>query len=220
MRQPLTKMIRIARPIMPAHTRNLCSLGLTALSCFALVGCSHSNSWHDMNVAGSLPPLALRMERANDAKPVSETDYRGKVTLLYFGYTYCPDVCPLTLSNVGRVLSALGSGAKDVKVLFVTVDPGRDSVPVLRQYAAAFFPQLDTLRGDPNALAALARRYRVAYSVIPAVRGGTPEVSHSSVIYVFDRHGKARLLVSSLSSARPDIAGVASDLTRLLHERS
>lgn len=219
MRQP--KIIRVARHIMPVRMRNLRSLGLLALSSFA-VGCSHSSSssWHDVNVTGSLQPLRLQMVRANDAKPVSETDYREKVTLLYFGYTYCPDVCPLTLSNVGRVLSALGSSAKDVKVLFVTVDPSRDSVPVLRQYAAAFFPQLDALRGGPNALAALARRYRVAYSVAPATRGEPPEVSHSSAIYVFDRQGKARLLVSSLSSARPDIAGVAADLTRLLRERS
>lgn len=204
---------------MAARARSPYSIWLAALSCFALVGCSHSSPWHDVNVTGSLPRLALEMVRANDAKPVSATDYRGKVTLLYFGYTYCPDICPLTLSNVGRVLSALGSSAKEVKVLFVTVDPGRDSVPVLRQYAAAFFPQLDALRGEPNALAALARRYRVAYSVVPAARGEPPEVSHSSVIYVFDRQGKARLLVSSLSSARPDIAGVAADLTRLLREK-
>jgi protein SCO1/2 len=191
-----------------------------ALSCLALVGCSHSRPWHDVNVTGSLPPLALEMVRANDLRPVTEADYRGKVTLLYFGYTNCPDVCPLTLSNVGRVLSALRNNAKDVKVLFVTVDPHRDSLPVLRQYAAAFFPQLDTLRGDPNALTALARRYRVAYSVVQGPHGRSPDVTHSSVIYVFDKQGKARLLVSSLSSSRPDIAGVAADLTRLLRERS
>jgi protein SCO1/2 len=181
----------------------------------ASAGCTRPNRWHNTDVTGSLPQLSFDMVRAGDGRQVTGADYRGKVVLLYFGYTYCPDVCPLTLANVAKVLRALGPDARAVRVLFVTVDPDRDTLPVLRQYAGAFAPQIDALRGDPDALAALARRYRVAYSVKPASPGQVYEVTHSSGIYAFDRDGMPRLLISSLSTAKPDVAGTAQDLRRL-----
>ncbi len=191
------------------------------LACMALLsmagsGCSRQDPWHNTDVTGSLPRLAFDMVRAGDGRDVTGADYRGKVTLLYFGYTFCPDVCPLTLANTARVLRALGPDANMVRVLFVTVDPDRDTLPVLRQYARAFAPQVDGLRGDPDALAALARRYRVAYSVKPAAPGQAYEVTHGSGIYVFDEKGSTRLLVSSLSTGHPDVAGTAQDLRRLI----
>ncbi len=188
-----------------------------ALSCgLVLGGCQSRTTWHAADVSGAAPALQLSMTRTRDGKTVGAGDYRGKVTLLYFGYTYCPDVCPLTLSNVGRVLKQLGPSADRVRVLFVTVDPNRDTPAILNQYAAAFGPQVDALRGDPDQLASLARRYRVAYSVDPHGAGGAYEVTHSSGIYVFDPDGKARLLISSLSTGKPDIDGTASDLRALL----
>lgn len=182
-----------------------------------LAGCQRA-SWHNTDIGGSLPKLSLDMVRANDGKAVTASDYRGKVTLLYFGYTYCPDVCPMTLSNVARTVKSLGASASSVRVLFVTVDPSRDTLPVLQRYVAAFGPQVDGLRGDPNDLVALARRYRVAYSVTPAAPGQAYEVTHSSGIYVFDKSGAPRLLVSSLSGDKPDISGTAQDLQRLIHD--
>jgi protein SCO1/2 len=107
-----------------------------------------------------------------------------------------------------------------VQVLFVTVDPGRDSLPVLGRYLGLFGPRFVGLRGTPDQLAILARRYRIAYSVTPAGGGKGVEVTHSSAVYVFDRSGAARLLVPSLASANPDIKSVAADLTRLAHEHS
>lgn len=190
------------------------AIGLAVI--LPLGGCQRAAAWHSTDVSGALPALRLSMVRAKDGKVVDESDYRGKVTLLYFGYTYCPDVCPLTLSNVAHVLKLLGPSASGVRVLFVTVDPGRDTPAILNQYTAAFGPDVDGLRGDPDQLASLARRYRVAYSVAPHGAGGTYEVTHSSGIYAFDRNGKARLLISSLSSGNPDIAGTASDLRALL----
>jgi len=181
-----------------------------------LGGCHRQAAWHATDVSGALPALSLSITRVRDGKTVDEADYRGKVTLLYFGYTYCPDVCPLTLSNVAQVLKRLGPSASDVRVLFVTVDPNRDTPAVLNQYTAAFGPDVDGLRGDPDQLASLARRYRVAYSVVPHDAAGAYEVTHSSGIYAFDRAGKARLLISSLSSGKPDIDGTASDLRALL----
>lgn len=172
--------------------------------------------WHDIDMQDVSPPLLLSMTRARDGKPVTQADYRGKVVLLYFGYTYCPDVCPLTLSNVANVLSRLGKQAGQVRVLFVTVDPNRDTLGVLKQYSASFAPQIDGLRGTPDALAALARRYRIAYSVTPDSPGHPYTVTHSSAIYVFDANGAARLLIPSLASQAPDIVGVTADLHRLI----
>jgi protein SCO1/2 len=191
-------------------------LASMTLLVLVLASCARQDRWHDTDVTGSLPQLAFDMVRAGDGKPVTGADYSGKVTLLYFGYTYCPDVCPLTLANAGKVLRTLGQDAKPVRLLFVTVDPDRDSLPVLKQYAGAFAPQVDALRGDPNALAALARRYRVAYSVKPAGSEQAYEVTHSSGIYAFDRKGMPRLLITSLSTGSPDVAGVVEDLRRLI----
>jgi len=197
-------------------TSPLAILALVTVAVASIGGCQPRSAWHATDVSGAVPALRLSMTRTRDGKVVSAADYRGSVTMLYFGYTYCPDVCPLTLANVGRVLKQLGSAANRVRVLFVTVDPDRDTPALLNQYAAAFGPNVDALRGDPDQLASLARRYRVAYSVTPHGSGGSYEVTHSSGIYVFDRDGNARLLVSSLSTGKPDIAGTASDLRALL----
>ena len=196
--------------------RVVATIAFLALAELPLGACSSSTPWHATDIAGAVPALNLSMTRANDGKAVDGSAYRGKVTLLYFGYTFCPDVCPLTLSNVARVLKNLGSSADGVRVLFVTVDPNRDTLAVLERYVAAFAPQIDGLRGDPNQLAALARRYRVAYSVDPPGAGGGYEVTHSSGIYAFDKTGKARLLISSLSTGAADIDGTTSDLRGLL----
>jgi protein SCO1/2 len=195
--------------------RRLAVLGPVLLA-LASSGCSHSQKWHNTDITGSLPTLSFSMVRADDNRPVTAADYRGKVTLLYFGYTYCPDVCPLTLANVARILKRLGPAASGVRLLFVTVDPDRDSLTVLKRYAAAFAPQVDGLRGDADELATLARRYRVAYSVDPKGPDGY-EVTHSSGIYAFDRSGKARLLISSLSTDMPDLDGTTADLRALLN---
>jgi protein SCO1/2 len=183
-----------------------------------LAGCQGTAGWHNTDIHGSLPALDFDMVRANDGAAVTGADYRGKVTLLYFGYTYCPDVCPMTLSNIAQAVKSLGPSGSSVRVLFVTVDPDRDTLPVLKRYVAAFGAGVDGLRGTPDTLVALARRYRVAYSVTPAAPGRAYEVTHSSAIYVFDKSGAPRLLVSSLSGEKPDIAGTAQDLRRLLQQ--
>ena len=192
-----------------------------AIGLLSLAGCSSSDAnWHGTDLTGAMPDLALTMTRANDGKTVTAQDFRGKVTLVYFGYTFCPDVCPTTLSNLAVAVKRLGDKADDVRVLFVTVDPNRDTLPVLKEYAEAFAPQVVGLRGAADQLAALAKRYRVAYSVTPA-KGDTPyTVTHSSAIYVFDTSGRARLLISSMATGDPDIDGTAADLRRLVDEAS
>lgn len=207
------------RPLSPLlagrRTAHLASLLLLLLGP-VLAGCASHSPWHGANVTGSLPDLQFDLVRASDDKRVSANDYRGKVVLLYFGYTYCPDACPTTLSNLGLVLHRLGRKASGARVLFVSVDPHRDTIPVLRQYAQAFGQQVDALRGDENAVAALARRYRIAYSVSPAAPGHEYQVTHSSAIYVFDQAGAARLLVGSLLENRLDLEDTVEDVGRLV----
>jgi protein SCO1/2 len=190
-------------------------LGLLALAS-ALSACDGNEPWHETDITGAMPDLAFTMARAKDGKEVTAADYRGKVTMLYFGYTFCPDICPTTLANVAQVLKGLGDDAGKVRVLFVTVDPNRDTPKVLNQYTDAFAPQVDGLRGTPDQLAALARRYRVAYSVKASEDPTKYEVTHSPAIYVFGDKGKARLLIGNIGKGSPDLKGIEADLRRLI----
>ena len=185
-----------------------------------LAGCNKAAPWHSTDVSGSAPPLRFTMTRASDGKLVTNADYGGQVVMLYFGYTFCPDVCPTTLANLTEIVDQLGPDAQQVRVLFVTVDPHRDTLAVLAAYVQNFAPQIDGLRGTADQLESLARRYRLVYSVTPETRTHPYEVTHASAIYVFDRSGAARLLVPSLTSATPDIAGIVLDLKRLIAEKS
>jgi protein SCO1/2 len=184
------------------------------LSLALLAGCgSGKKPWHGDNISGIMPDLQFSMTRANDGVPVTADAYHGKVVLLYFGYTNCPDVCPITLANLADMLSKLGNDAKKVGVLFVTVDPNRDTLKVLRSYVKAFAPQVDGLRGTPNQITRLTRAYRVAYSVTPASPGHPYTVTHSSAVFIFDRKGHARLVYTDTTNT----AAMADDVERLLH---
>ncbi len=144
------------------------TLAVTLAVTLAAAAPARAAAWHNIDVRGSVPRLAFTMTDATTGTPVTAADFRGKLVLLYFGYTNCPDVCPLTLHNIALILHRLGKSADAVRVLFVTVDPQRDTLPVLRAYTALFAPQIVGLRPDANQLARLARRYRLAYSVSPA----------------------------------------------------
>jgi protein SCO1/2 len=162
------------------------------------------------DIAGVMPDLSFTMTRANDGATVTAEGYRGKAVLLYFGYTHCPDECPTTLANLATALHNLGPRAKDVRVLFVSVDPARDSLPVLKAYVSTFAPQIDGLRGTDDQVATLTRRYRVLYRVTPAAKD--VEVMHSGSTFFFDPSGHARLVTTSTD----DTKAIAADLERLL----
>jgi len=164
------------------------------------------------DITGVMPHLTFTMTRANDGATVTGDSYRGKVVLLYFGYTHCPDVCPTTLANLATVLEKLGSRATDVRVLFVSVDPARDTLPVLKAYVSTFAPQIDGLRGADDQIAALARRYRVLYAVTRESGSREPKVMHSDSTFFFDRNGRARLVTTDTRDAR----AIQADVERLL----
>ena len=213
---------RLSRDSTPGLTRSAarrCFVfgGGALVGALALDGCAKAAHWQaGDDVTGSFPRLAFSLTRASDGKTVSAADYRDRVVLLYFGYTFCPDVCPTTLVNLAQVLKRLGPLADQTRVLFVTVDPNRDTLPVLKTYGPQFSPQIEGLRPTPDQLASLARRYRVAYSVSPGDKDHPYTVTHSSAVYVFDKNGDARLILTAMSTEAPDIDGAASDLRRLI----
>ena len=196
--------MRIARPIIALM------FGLALLS-----ACGKSKiPWHGDDITGVMPDLAFQLTD-EDGQAVTQQQYRGKVVLLYFGYTHCPDVCPTTLATLALALRKLNPGQVDrVRVLFVSVDPKRDSPAVLKEYTKAFAPQVVGLTGNQDQLEALAKRYRVSYSYGKPDEDGNYDVYHSNAIFVFDGDGDVRLLARESDGG----AGIAQDLIRLLTE--
>jgi protein SCO1/2 len=200
--------------------RAMLVVGLTAF----LSGCSEpAPPWSSTSITGLMPSLAFELTDAQ-GDPVTADDYRGKVALLYFGFTHCSDVCPVTLATVSAAVRSLGPEAERVRVLFVSVDPWRDTPEVLDTYAARFGPQVVGLTGDVPALARLARRYRVVFDKTPPVAAEAHaghqghedhyEVSHSNGIFAFDAEHRARLLMREESG----VPTLAADLRRLVRE--
>lgn len=150
------------------------------------------------NLTGHMPQLKFTLTN-DEGKTVSAEDYRGKVVLLYFGYTHCPDVCPLTMAHLHVVMQRLGKLADGARILFVSVDPARDTPAVLHSYVRAFDARATGLTGKPRDIEALVKRYRSAFTREPASKEGSYEVSHSSAIYVFDRDGNPRVLFTPAS---------------------
>lgn len=160
-----------------------------------VAGFGYENGWY-----GSAPPEAAPLGgpfALTDQHGVTRTDteFRGKLMLIYFGYTYCPDACPATLAAMTQALERLGSAADAVQPIFITVDPARDTPQQLKLYAENFDPRLIALTGTPAQLDAVEHEFRVFASKVP---GGVPDdylLDHSSFIYLMGRDGKLAKLI-------------------------
>jgi protein SCO1/2 len=120
----------------------------------------------------------------------SLAEFRGKVVILYFGYTFCPDVCPTDLAQIARAVRDQGAREHQVQPIFITLDPARDTPELLRRYAAAFHPRLLALRGSEAETRRIARAYKVFYEKVPAEGSGGYAVNHVAFAFVLDRQGK------------------------------
>jgi protein SCO1/2 len=143
-------------------------------------------------IAGS--PLAAAIGGKFDlvdqnGKPFTDADLKGKWQLVFFGYTHCPDVCPTALNDLSLALDQLGAKKKDVGIVFISVDPDRDTPPVLKSYVDSFGGPIVALTGTPDAVAQAAKDYKVYYAKHPRADGGY-DMDHSALIYVMDPQGR------------------------------
>jgi protein SCO1/2 len=128
-------------------------------------------------------------------------DYKGKVIVLFFGFVQCPDVCPVTLAELAKVAKDLGPEASKLQVLFVTVDPERDTREVLKQYVPQFNPSFVGLYGDAEATARTAKEFKIYVNKKPLEKGGSYTVDHSAGSYILDQQGRLRLFAQYGTSA-------------------
>jgi len=146
-----------------------------------------------------------------NGQTLSDQDLKGHPFLVFFGFTHCPDVCPTTLFEVSEVLRALGPDADRTRALFITVDPERDTAPIMKDYLSSFDPHLLGVTGDPAAIAAVAKAYRVYYKKVPLDEGGYT-MDHTAIVYLMDKNGR---FVAPFSLKRTTEAA-AADLRRYL----
>lgn len=187
--------------------RNLLMVGLLLLA-----GCGEPklpSPFHAAEVGDQYAQADLRLTDFN-GKPRTLADFRGKVVVLFFGYVHCPDVCPTTLADLRQALEMLGRDADRVQVLFVTVDPERDTPAVLAQYVPAFHPSFLGLYGDAAATARTADAFKVQYLKQPTQSGYN--MDHSAGTYLIDAAGRVRLLAPYGQSAE----WLAQDIRLLL----
>lgn len=182
---------------MTMDRRGLLALALASL---AAAGCDKllpgtRETFNGVDITGSDLGPDFRLTDHN-GKERSLADFRGKVVTLFFGYTHCPDVCPTTLSDMARAVQILGPDGSRVQVLFVTVDPKRDTPELLRNYVPAFNPTFLGLYGDAAATAKVTKDFKIYAAERP---GKTPEsytVDHSAQSLVFDTQGRLRLMLA------------------------
>jgi protein SCO1/2 len=146
-------------------------------------------------------------------KPRTLADFKGKVVLVFFGYTQCPDVCPTTMAEMSAMMTELGPQADKVQVLFVTVDPERDTQELLAQYVPAFDKRFLGLYGDAAATAKVAKEFKVFYAKVPGKAPGSYSMDHTAATYVFDQTGKIRLFVRNGQGPAP----LVHDIKQLLN---
>jgi len=207
-----------------AHRRQLLALAAASAAALLLAGCDKAPA--DQPAAAAPPPKgnfkavditgadygqALALQDV-DGQPRTLADYKGKLVVVFFGFTQCPDVCPSTLAEFVAIKQALGADGAKLQPVFVTVDPDRDTAAILKAYMAAFDPSFVALRGTPEQTLAAAKSFKVFYQKVPGKTPGSYTMDHTAAAYVFDPQGRARLFVRY---GQP-IADWVSDLKQLL----
>lgn len=188
----------------------LLTLLLPALLLVLLTGCQ-PYQYHGLYLDSpmSVPAVTLTNQHG---QPASLADFRGKVVLVYFGYTFCPDVCPMTLATVDKALEQLGSKADQVQLVMVSVDPERDTPAVLANYMSNFNPSFVGLTGDPDQIAAAAMPLGVYYQKHEGSAATGYLVDHTASLMVLDREGRMRLVIPFETPAED----IAADLKQLI----
>ena len=188
-------------------------LGLLALLITSMLGCSPKPSFKNVDITGSTAFGNNFSLLDSNGNTKTMADYKGKVVVVFFGFTQCPDVCPTTLTEMDEALKLLGQKADKVQVIFITVDPERDTASVLAQYVPAFNPRFVGLRpADEAGLEKVAKDFRIYYKKVPGSKPGSYTMDHSAGSYVFDQNGQLRLYIKHAQG--PEV--LAHDLKNIL----
>lgn len=200
---------------MPAHTafsrRRLLGATLGATGLF-LAGCSEpAASFSGIDITGADYATGFSLTDHN-GQPRTLADFNGKVVVLFFGFTQCPDVCPTTMTELAEAKRLLGADGERLQGLFVSIDPERDTPEIMKQYMASFDPSFLALYAAPNQLPELAKSYKMYYKKVDGPTPTSYTMDHSAGSYVYDTQGRIRLY-HRYGSGAPALAG---DLKKLL----
>ena len=184
-----------------------------AAALIALTACSPKPEFKNIDITGSTAFGKDFSLQDPDGKLRTLADFKGKVVVMFFGYTQCPDICPTTLTEMQQVMTLLGPLSDKVQVLFVTVDPQRDTAAILKQYVPAFDPRFLGLRPvDDAALEKVAKDFKIYYKKVPGTSPGSYTMDHTAGSYAFDPEGRLRLYIKHAQGPET----LAHDLKELL----
>jgi protein SCO1 len=186
-------------------------LFFAALCLTTLAACADKPSFRNTDITGAEFAREFALTD-HDGKARTLADFKDKAVVVFFGFTQCPDVCPTTLAEMTEVLKLLGADSKRVQVLFVTIDPERDTPELLRKYVPAFHPSFLGLTGSNEAIAKVAKEFKVFYQKSAGKTPGSYTMDHTANSYVFDPQGRVRLVVKHGLGAEP----LVQDLKQLL----
>ena len=188
-------------------------MALAAASSLSLMACdgpvSSGSSFKGIDITGADYARGFTLTDFH-GQARSLADFRGKVVMLYFGFVQCPDVCPTALTRAAAVMQQLGPMATDVQVIFITVDPERDTPDLLREYLASFHPSFLALTGSADQIKAAADEFRVYFKKVPT--GSSYTMDHTALSYLFDRQGRIRVVLRHEQTADD----YAADIRQLL----
>jgi protein SCO1/2 len=187
-----------------------CALTVSLAACDKLPG-KQKESFQNTDVTGLDYAKGFALTD-HTGKPRTLADFKGKAVVVFFGYTQCPDVCPTTMAEMASVMQKLGPLADQVQVLFITLDPERDTQELLANYVPAFDKRFIGLRGTPEQTAKTAKEFKVFYSKVPGTEPGSYTIDHTAGSYVFDRDGRLRLFIRHGQGPDP----IVHDLRQLL----
>ncbi len=198
--------------IHSGHRRRALLQGGVLAALLALAGCQKQTpqTFHGIDISGATYGADFRLSDP-EGRERTLADFKGKAVLIFFGFTQCPDVCPTALVRAAEVKRLLGADGERLQVLFVTVDPERDTPEVLKAYTAAFDPSFIGLHADLQRTAETAKDFKVFYKKVPT--GASYTMDHSALSYVYDPAGRLRLVLRHNQTAQD----YADDLRQILH---
>ena len=196
------------------------SLGLATLVVLSLSACDQfggkaKSAFHGVDLTGAEYARSLNLTD-QDGRSRSLTDFKGKIPVVFFGYTQCPDVCPTTLAELAEVKRSLGADGERVQGIFVTVDPERDTAALLKAYVASFDPSFVALRGSEEQTKALAKEFKIYFAKVPGKTAESYTMDHTAASFIFDTQGRVRVF-SRYGSGAP---ALANDIKVLLAEKN